>query len=98
MYTSISNRITGAALPAGLYVGALAYLAIPDAATLFTPGLVDIVSSLPDWAKVAGKFTITAPFTFHTFEGLRHLVWDSGYRKFCSLQPCFCRKTMEVRR
>lgn len=29
-------------------------------------------------AKVAAKFAIAFPFTFHSFNGLRHLTWDTG--------------------
>lgn len=29
-------------------------------------------------AKVAAKFAIALPFTFHSFNGMRHLVWDTG--------------------
>lgn len=34
--------------------------------------------SLPVAAKVATKFAIAMPFTFHSFNGLRHLSWDLG--------------------
>jgi succinate dehydrogenase (ubiquinone) cytochrome b560 subunit len=32
----------------------------------------------PVAAKVAAKFAVAWPFTFHCFNGLRHLVWDMG--------------------
>ncbi len=32
----------------------------------------------PIWAKVAAKFGVSLPFTFHSFNGVRHLVWDTG--------------------
>jgi succinate dehydrogenase (ubiquinone) cytochrome b560 subunit len=28
--------------------------------------------------KVATKFAVAMPFTFHGFNGIRHLVWDTG--------------------
>ena len=34
--------------------------------------------SLPVAAKVAAKFAVAMPFTFHSFNGLRHLSWDLG--------------------
>jgi len=34
--------------------------------------------SWPVIAKVLAKFTIAMPFTFHSFNGIRHLVWDMG--------------------
>ena len=32
----------------------------------------------PIAAKIATKFLIAWPFTFHSFNGLRHLAWDTG--------------------
>lgn len=32
----------------------------------------------PVAAKVAAKFTVAFPFTFHGLNGVRHLVWDMG--------------------
>lgn len=29
-------------------------------------------------AKVFAKFAVALPFTFHSFNGLRHLAWDTG--------------------
>lgn len=29
------------------------------------------------------KFLVALPFTFHSFNGVRHLVWDSG-REFAN--------------
>ena len=34
--------------------------------------------SLPVAVKVALKFGIALPFTFHSWNGIRHLVWDTG--------------------
>ena len=28
--------------------------------------------------KVGVKFAVALPFTFHAFNGVRHLVWDTG--------------------
>ena len=35
-------------------------------------------ASWPVIAKVATKFAIALPFTFHSINGVRHLVWDMG--------------------
>ena len=35
--------------------------------------------SLPVAAKVALKFGVALPFTFHAWNGIRHLVWDMGF-------------------
>lgn len=32
--------------------------------------------SLPVMLKVAAKFAVAMPFTFHSINGIRHLVWD----------------------
>jgi succinate dehydrogenase (ubiquinone) cytochrome b560 subunit len=29
-------------------------------------------------AKVAAKFTMAFPFTFHGVNGVSHLIWDTG--------------------
>ncbi|GAA98780.1 uncharacterized protein L969DRAFT_531382 [Mixia osmundae IAM 14324] len=78
--SSIANRVTGSALSGGFYAFALAYIALPAVGMPFdSASLVEIVHSLPEWAKIAGKFTIGIPFWFHNFNGLRHLSWDMGF-------------------
>ena len=37
-----------------------------------------VFGSLPMALKVATKFVVALPFTFHTMNGLRHLTWDLG--------------------
>jgi succinate dehydrogenase (ubiquinone) cytochrome b560 subunit len=75
---SISNRITGGFLSAGFYALGLTYLASPlfgwhmDSATMAAA-----FASWPVAAKVATKFIFAFPFTFHSFNGVRHLVWDT---------------------
>jgi succinate dehydrogenase (ubiquinone) cytochrome b560 subunit len=32
----------------------------------------------PMLLKVAAKFAVAMPFTFHSINGVRHLVWDLG--------------------
>ena len=34
--------------------------------------------SLPVLAKFGIKYLVALPFTFHSFNGIRHLVWDTG--------------------
>ena len=34
--------------------------------------------SLPVAVKVMLKFGVAMPFTFHSFNGVRHLIWDTG--------------------
>ena len=34
--------------------------------------------SLPVVAKFGLKYLVALPFTFHSWNGIRHLVWDTG--------------------
>lgn len=34
---------------------------------------------MPTWLKGSAKFIFAVPFTFHSFNGVRHLAWDVGY-------------------
>ncbi|OCL02230.1 succinate dehydrogenase subunit C [Glonium stellatum] len=78
-YASSFHRITGLLLSGGLYIFGIAYLAAPVTGWhLETPSLVAAFGSLPFAAKVAAKMTMAFPFTFHSFNGVRHLVWDLG--------------------
>ena len=71
------NRITGVALSGGMYVFGAAYLVSPllgwhlDSATLAAA-----FGSLPGLVKGGLKFAVAMPFTYHCFNGLRHLAWD----------------------
>ncbi|KAI8583420.1 hypothetical protein K450DRAFT_223580 [Umbelopsis ramanniana AG] len=73
------HRITGCAVGAGFYVGALSYLALPALGYNFdTSAIVASVASLPVVAKVGIKTTVAFPFVFHCLNGVRHLIWDTG--------------------
>ncbi|QSL64908.1 hypothetical protein MERGE_002212 [Pneumocystis wakefieldiae] len=37
-----------------------------------------ILHTWPAQAKVLAKFIVSFPFTYHSFNGLRHLYWDTG--------------------
>jgi succinate dehydrogenase (ubiquinone) cytochrome b560 subunit len=52
----------------------ISYLIAPG--TFSTAHVVEVVSSLPDSVKYAGKAILAAPFAFHSFNGIRHLNWD----------------------
>ncbi|KEP51148.1 succinate dehydrogenase cytochrome B subunit [Rhizoctonia solani 123E] len=76
---SIANRITGGVLSGGLYLFALAYLAGPVVGIpVDTAHVVDLVASLPDWFKYAVKGALGMSFSFHSWNGIRHLLWDAG--------------------
>ncbi|KAL8929486.1 MAG: hypothetical protein Q9208_001155 [Pyrenodesmia sp. 3 TL-2023] len=76
---SALNRITGSILSGGLYLFGITYLVAP----LFgwhveSAALAEWFGELPTAVKAGMKFLIALPFTFHSFNGVRHLMWDSG--------------------
>jgi succinate dehydrogenase (ubiquinone) cytochrome b560 subunit len=78
-YASISHRFTGSVLSGGFYVFGAAYLVSPLFGWhLDSASLAAAFGSLPVLAKVGLKGLVAFPFTFHSFNGIRHLVWDLG--------------------
>ncbi|CAG8451384.1 10406_t:CDS:10 [Acaulospora morrowiae] len=78
-YMSITHRITGAGLATVFYGAAIAYaLNSPLGLDFNSQSLTAIVATLPPSVKLTGKFLLAWPFTFHAFNGIRHLVWDLG--------------------
>ncbi|CAE6417702.1 unnamed protein product [Rhizoctonia solani] len=76
---SIANRMTGGVLSGGLYVFALAYLAGPVVGVpVDAAHAVELVAGLPDWFKYAVKGALGMSFSFHSWNGIRHLLWDAG--------------------
>jgi succinate dehydrogenase (ubiquinone) cytochrome b560 subunit len=73
------HRISGVALSGTLYLWATAYLASPVLGLhLESASMVAAMASLPVAAKILLKTTLALPFTYHSFNGLRHLMWDLG--------------------
>ncbi|KAJ5177163.1 uncharacterized protein N7482_003040 [Penicillium canariense] len=73
------HRITGVALSGTLYLWATAYLASPALGWhLESASMVAAMGALPVAAKVLIKATMALPFTYHSMNGLRHLMWDLG--------------------
>jgi succinate dehydrogenase (ubiquinone) cytochrome b560 subunit len=78
-YLSALNRITGTALSGLFYVFGTAYLVAPLFGwQLGSAALAAGVAAWPVAAKVGLKLALAWPFTFHAFNGLRHLAWDTG--------------------
>ncbi|KDN45662.1 hypothetical protein RSAG8_04746, partial [Rhizoctonia solani AG-8 WAC10335] len=76
---SIANRTTGGILSAGLYIFALAYLAGPVVGIpVDAVHTIDLVAGLPDWFKYTVKGALGMSFSFHSWNGIRHLLWDAG--------------------
>jgi succinate dehydrogenase (ubiquinone) cytochrome b560 subunit len=77
-YMSIAHRLTGTGLAVAVYgFGAAAAVAPRDLA--LSAELLRLVQAVPAPLFVAGKAVLAAPFTFHVFNGIRHLVWDAGW-------------------
>lgn len=78
-YGSALNRITGSLLSGGFYVFGAAYLVSPLSGWhLDSVSMAAAFGSLSMAAKVAIKFGVALPFTYHGFNGVRHLMWDTG--------------------
>lgn len=61
------------------YIYGMAYLFAPMLGLHLESAVV--AASFAAWpiaAKVATKFIFALPFTYHSFNGLRHLTWDFG--------------------
>lgn len=66
-------------LAGSFYLFGIGYLVAP--ALGLNLGSASLAAGFAAWpivAKVATKFVFSAPFTFHAFAGVRHLVWDTG--------------------
>ncbi|KAI9793423.1 MAG: hypothetical protein M1816_000316 [Peltula sp. TS41687] len=78
-YVSGTNRITGSILSGAFYLYFASYLIAPLLGWhLESQVLATSFAALPLLAKVGIKFVAALPFTFHSFAGIRHLVWDFG--------------------
>ncbi|KAF2764107.1 mitochondrial succinate dehydrogenase subunit C [Teratosphaeria nubilosa] len=78
-YLSGLNRITGVALSGGFYLFGLAYLAAPYLGWhLESQVLAASFAAWPVFLQAATKFVVAWPFAFHSFNGLRHLTWDTA--------------------
>ncbi|KAG9121990.1 cytochrome b subunit of succinate dehydrogenase, Sdh3p [Ceratobasidium sp. 392] len=76
---SIANRVTGVGLSVLLYGFSLAYLAGPVVGPSFdSASVVGLVTGLPEWFKYATKGAIGMAFSYHSWNGIRHLLWDAG--------------------
>lgn len=68
-------------LQVGVYLFGTAYLVSPYFGWhLDVPTMTAAFGALPVAAKFGIKTVIAAPFAFHSINGFRHLIWDSGSR------------------
>ncbi|KAK5164641.1 cytochrome b subunit of succinate dehydrogenase, Sdh3p [Saxophila tyrrhenica] len=79
-YLSALNRITGCTLSGAFYVFGSLYLVAPYIGLHMESASVAAAFGAWPWlAKVATKMFFALPFTFHSFNGLRHLAWDTTH-------------------
>jgi succinate dehydrogenase (ubiquinone) cytochrome b560 subunit len=66
-------------LAAPLYIFGAAYLVSPLMGWhLDSAGMVEWFGGLSDGSRMAVRGVFTYPFVFHSFHGIRHLIWDTG--------------------
>ena len=76
---SIGHRVTGVGLSAGIYAFAIGYVTLPFVGAGFdSQSLIELVQSAPVWFKTLVKAPVAAAFSFHSLNGIRHLLWDTG--------------------
>ena len=79
-YLSIFNRVTGSVLSGGMYTFGFLYLISPLFGwQLGSAALAASFGALPLVVKLALKSFVGFFFSFHSLNGIRHLVWDLGY-------------------
>jgi succinate dehydrogenase (ubiquinone) cytochrome b560 subunit len=73
------HRITGVFMAAGFYGLTCTYAATAILGLPFDiNSLIASFGALPAIAKIGAKAAMSFPFAFHSFNGLRHLIWDFG--------------------
>lgn len=78
-YLSALNRVTGVALSGGLYLFGSLYLIAPYIGLHLESAVM--AASFGAWPlalKALAKFTVAMPFTFHSYNGIRHMIWDTA--------------------
>jgi succinate dehydrogenase (ubiquinone) cytochrome b560 subunit len=79
-YLSGLNRITGCTLSGAFYVFGSLYLIAPYVGLNMTSAsMAAAFGAWPVALKVMLKGVAAWPFTFHCFNGVRHLIWDTTY-------------------
>lgn len=68
-----------------LYVWGISYLALPYTPIgeiLSSAHMVHYAALAPFWLKLTIKAPLAAAASYHTWNGFRHLAWDSGYCEY----------------
>lgn len=77
-YLSALNRITGSVLSGGFYIFGALYLIAPYIGLHMESAVMAAsVAAWPVLVKFPLKLLVAWPFTFHSFNGVRHLIWDT---------------------
>lgn len=64
---------------AGMYGFAVAYLAAPVFGWhLDSASIAESFGAMNEYSKFAIKGAVALPFTFHSWNGIRHLMWDTA--------------------
>ncbi|CAH2327199.1 succinate dehydrogenase cytochrome b560 subunit, mitochondrial [Pelobates cultripes] len=76
MMMSITHRGTGVGLSLGVSLFGLAALALPGDFASY----LELIKSLSLGPALiySAKFALAFPITYHTWNGIRHLIWDLG--------------------
>lgn len=82
---SISHRFTGLALTGYITTLGFGALILPHDFSYYAAAIEGLQLSAPALAAI--KFTLAFPLTYHTANGIRHLIWDSG--KFLTLKDVY---------
>jgi succinate dehydrogenase (ubiquinone) cytochrome b560 subunit len=73
---SFTTRATGVALTVVIYAGAISYIPCQQAVSQILHAYQAL--QLPALIPMTAKIMLAWPFCFHTLNGIRHLVWDTG--------------------
>jgi succinate dehydrogenase (ubiquinone) cytochrome b560 subunit len=80
---SIGHRVTGAFHSTLLYTAGTSFALVPLLTDTSIPELytnaVQQAQAMPLAAIIVMKLGLAVPFTFHCLNGVRHLIWDTGY-------------------
>lgn len=73
---SIAFRVTGCGLTVPIYAGAIAYACQDQSIDQITTSINQL--GMPVAIFLAAKILLAWPFSLHSLNGIRHLIWDTG--------------------
>lgn len=75
---SIGHRVTGSGLGVLIYAFGISQSIPTSNSAVSLANMCEFVSAAPLPLVLMGKFVLAAPFAYHLFNGIRHLIWDMG--------------------